>query len=146
MGKSETGYGPGILLRKPGGKECMSEKRYHTDAGDMVMGKDGIIRFRVSAGAAVDTATAEQCVRGARELAGDRAHLMLVDMRGLSSITQGARRVYNSGPSTACALLVGSPASRVIGSFFLGLNKPSYPLKLFTSETAAAEWLSGFAK
>lgn len=121
----------------------MAEKRYQTDAGEMVMKDDGIIRFRVTPGTMVDAAAAEQCVRGAIELAGEKNHLLLVDMRGLSGITQEARKVYNDGPATAVALLIESPVSRVIGSFFLGLNKPAYPLKLFTNEDKAIEWLKG---
>lgn len=124
----------------------MAEKRIQTDAGYMVMEDDGIIRFRVTPGATVDAVAAEQCVKGAAELAGDKLHLLLIDMRGLNSITQEARHVYNDGPASAVALLIGSPVSRVIGSFFLGLNKPDYPLKLFTSEDKAIEWLKDLSQ
>ena len=44
----------------------------------------------------------------------------------------------------AQAIIVDSPVSRLIGSFFLGLNKPPFPTKLFTSEADAVEWLKGY--
>jgi hypothetical protein len=44
------------------------------------------------------------------------------------------------------ALVVGSPVSRVIGNFFVGLNRPSYPVKIFDDAKLAAEWLQGFVR
>ncbi len=41
-------------------------------------------------------------------------------------------------------LLIGSPVSRVIGNFFMGLNKPIYPTKLFTDPQKAIRWLQTF--
>ena len=43
------------------------------------------------------------------------------------------------------ALVVGSPVSRVIGNFFVGLNRPKYPLRLFDDQEFATAWLLGFA-
>lgn len=36
--------------------------------------------------------------------------------------------------------------SRVLGSFFIGLNKPTMPVKLFTSEKEALNWQQTFIK
>ncbi|MDH5682649.1 MAG: hypothetical protein OEZ36_13750 [Spirochaetota bacterium] len=35
-----------------------------------------------------------------------------------------------------------SPISRVIGNFFLGLNRPLFPVKLFTEKNEASKWLA----
>ena len=45
----------------------------------------------------------------------------------------------------ATALLTNSPVSRVIGNFFMGLNKPISPTKLFTDPQRAIEWLQPFS-
>jgi len=45
---------------------------------------------------------------------------------------------------TAMAILIGSPVSKIIGNFFLNINKPKFPTRLFISETEAIEWLKGF--
>ena len=39
------------------------------------------------------------------------------------------------------ALIVSNPISRLIGNFFLGLNKPLKPTRLFTNKEAALSWL-----
>jgi hypothetical protein len=73
-----------------------------------------------------------------------------VDISKVLSVDRDARIYYvdeiERGPISAVALLVGSPLSKVIGNFFIGLNRGSAPCKLFTSETKAIEWLKGFVE
>jgi hypothetical protein len=45
----------------------------------------------------------------------------------------------------ANAMLVGSVLSEMIGNFFINLNKPDAPTKLFTNESDAVNWLLSFA-
>jgi hypothetical protein len=42
---------------------------------------------------------------------------------------------------SAFAIIIQSPLSRVIGNFFMGLNKPRVPARLFKSEKEAVKWL-----
>ncbi|MDH5680019.1 MAG: hypothetical protein OEZ36_00410 [Spirochaetota bacterium] len=69
----------------------------------------------------------------------------LIDMRKLKSISREARVYYSRDSSKshckAVALLVKSPLSRVIANFFLGINKPNKPIKLFTKRDSAIHWL-----
>jgi hypothetical protein len=71
--------------------------------------------------------------------------LIFNDMREIRSITREARLFASSADAIqvvkAVALLIGSPVSRVIGNFFLGINKPPYPTRIFTSEAEALSWL-----
>ena len=63
-------------------------------------------------------------------------------MRG---IEREARAYYSSLRSiTARALLVESPVTRVMANFFISINKPPVPTKLFTSEDQAVAWLKNF--
>ena len=82
------------------------------------------------------------------KLAKGKRHPVLVDLRNIKSVDHQARKYLAGDVATkltkASAVLVGSPVSRVIGNFFIGLNKPPYPIKLFTSEPEAMEWLRRF--
>lgn len=72
---------------------------------------------------------------------------LIVDMRQLKGISKAARQFYSDddSPQTkACATLVNSGLTRIIANLFLGLNKPKTPLKLFTAEQPAIEWLGKF--
>ncbi len=67
---------------------------------------------------------------------------ILVDIREVNSVDRDAREIYANNPSSqAVALVIGNPVSRILGNFFLGVNKNVSPLKLFTSEQEALNWL-----
>jgi hypothetical protein len=46
--------------------------------------------------------------------------------------------------SVASALIVKNPFQRILGNFFIGINKVQVPVKLFADETEARAWLRGF--
>ena len=72
----------------------------------------------------------------------------LVLMPDMARVEREARALFASSEymriCSQTALVVGSPVSRVIGNFFVGLNRPSYPLKIFDDQQLAIEWLRGF--
>jgi hypothetical protein len=83
-----------------------------------------------------------------QQLCPDCKCAFLLDIRHVRSADKECRAYGTSSDTsthpTAMALLVKSPVSRVIGNFYIGLNKPLYPTKLFTSEESAVEWLQGY--
>ncbi|MEO7989423.1 MAG: STAS/SEC14 domain-containing protein [Chryseolinea sp.] len=71
---------------------------------------------------------------------------LLCDLTHVVSMTQECRKHF-AGPEHAatfskCALIVNSPVSRLIGNFFLGLNKPLKPTRLFKSKEEGLKWLN----
>ena len=102
------------------------------------------------AGAEVILADTQENAAAFDKLSEGKKRLVLIDIKEVKSISREARQYYGSEKMTesasATALLVGSPVTRVIGSFFLGLYRPSHPVKLFTSEAEAIKWLKGFVK
>lgn len=73
---------------------------------------------------------------------------MLVDTREIRSISKEARDHFSmrnrNGNVNSIAILIGSPISVVVGNFFMGLNKPAVPTKLFTTPEKAFKWLEKF--
>jgi hypothetical protein len=41
-------------------------------------------------------------------------------------------------------LIVDTPLSRTLGTFFLRVNKPPFPVRLFDNEASAVAWLRAF--
>ncbi len=74
---------------------------------------------------------------------------VLIDMTTVSEISKEARDYFanerTASIQRATALLIGSPVSRVIGNFFMGLNKPVSPTRLFTDPQKAIRWLQTFS-
>ena len=74
---------------------------------------------------------------------------VLIDMTAVTEISKEARDYFanerTASIQRATALLIGSPVSRVIGNFFMGLNKPASPTRLFTDPHKAIQWLHTFS-
>ncbi len=74
---------------------------------------------------------------------------VIIDMTAVFEISKEARDYFanerTASIQRATALLIGSAVSRTIGNFFLGLNKPITPTKLFTDPQEAIKWLRTFS-
>jgi hypothetical protein len=106
---------------------------------------DGYVRATMHDGVTFELADAMEAVAVTWQVAGERPRGVLVDMRGLRSQSREAREYFVSDEAarrmTAVALLVGSPVSRIVGSFFLRMGTHRVPTRLFSDETAAERWL-----
>lgn len=108
---------------------------------------DGIVRVVVKPGAELTLEDVrEHFTSGAKYMGGGKSSV-LVDTSKVKSVSRAAREFVSSPEAEAYiaaqAIVVGSPVSRLIGNFFLGLNRTSFPTKLFTSESEAVAWLKG---
>ncbi len=74
---------------------------------------------------------------------------VLVDMREIKGVSRDAREYYanerTASIQRATALVIKSPLSRVIANFFMGLNRPLTPTRMFTDVDEAIEWLQSFS-
>jgi hypothetical protein len=109
-----------------------------------------LIRARFLPGVEVGLEDAKENIALTAKLTGGRRLPALIDLRAARSQSAEAR-AYLAGPdanrvSSAVALLIGSPISRVIGNFYLGVNRPSVPTRLFTDESQAEAWLRQFTE
>ncbi|MCE3280928.1 MAG: hypothetical protein K0S44_3119 [Bacteroidetes bacterium] len=109
------------------------------------MGNDGIARTKVKPRAEVTLAEAKENSVVVNSLSPGNLYPLLIDSRDIKSISKEARDFFsmNNRDSnvSAFAIIIQSPLSRVIGNFFMGLNKPRVPARLFKSEKEAVKWL-----
>lgn len=106
------------------------DKILHTDCvpGTVMTLEDGLESTRISA-----------------EMVNFEPRPLLCDLTNVVKMTQECRQHF-AGPEhaktfTKAALIVTSPLSKLIGNFFLGLNKPLKPTRLFTSKDEGLKWL-----
>jgi len=108
----------------------------------------GIINVTIKENAVQDLNDAKENIASCATLANKKKLVSLIDIRLAESIDREARNYYggpeNARITKAMALLIDSGFSRVMGNFFLGLNKPKMPTKLFTEKNKAIDWLKGF--
>jgi hypothetical protein len=112
------------------------------------LGNDGMCYTVVKPNAIVSLEDAMENSCSIKEISGDITYPLLVNLKEINSISKEARDHFsmkNRTPGvTAIAMLVSSPVSRIIGNFFLGMNKTVVPTKLFTIEIEAVSWLKEF--
>ena len=105
----------------------------------------GVVRMVMRGGVEVGCADAYENLRALASLAGGTPVRVLCDLRAALSFSREARIAF-SAPDTsayvaAVACVVGSPVSRLIGNFFIGLNRIPVPTRIFSSEHEATDWL-----
>jgi hypothetical protein len=112
------------------------------------LGEDGIFRFIHVPGSVLALEDAREIMAGYLQLYEGKRRPALIDMRNLKSFDREARKYFAGEEARqtvrAQAIVVGSPVSRVLGNFYLGLSPPQTPIRLFTSEDEALEWLKGY--
>ncbi len=128
----------------------MNAEIIETSASRLWLDEDGILRAVNHPGCHFDLQSALENTQTARSLLAGRKAPIAVDLRGTLSISKEVREYYSSSEgmddTLATALIVDSPVGRIIGNFFIGMNKPGIPVKIFDSEDKAIQWLRGFIK
>jgi hypothetical protein len=73
---------------------------------------------------------------------------VMIFSQGVTGIDKPAREFFASPKGTeglsASAIVVNSPFSRLLGNFFLRVNKAPIPVKLFSNISSAEKWLQQF--
>ena len=82
------------------------------------------------------------------EMLEGKAYPLLCDLSNVVKMSKDCREHF-SGPDhaktyTVTALMVTNPIIKIIGNFFLGLNKTIKKTRLFTNKKDALEWLKQY--
>jgi hypothetical protein len=111
----------------------------------LVLRDDGILVYDARPGVEILRPDAEEILQVGLALSGGRSQPVLVLMQDISRIDRGARTLFASDEFLALcsrtALVVGSPVSRVIGRFLIGLNLLKFPCEIFDDADKAIAWL-----
>ncbi len=107
---------------------------------------DGYVVAEVRPGLVADLDDAIANVAAFCQLVGSTPRPLLIDMRPhATSATRECREYYASSDgqhqNLGTAMLVRSNIGRVLGNFFLGLNKTRFPFRLFSDVDEAVAWI-----
>lgn len=111
---------------------------------DFYLTASGILQVRLKP---TNTHNYEAAVKGVatvKELGGGIMRPLLVDLSRVHTISNEARQYYAEQTylfATRCALLSTSVVGKMIANFFLSINKPRCPTRMFNNETEALAWL-----
>lgn len=112
------------------------------------MGNDGIARTSVKPNIDITLEMALENTAVVSSFYKDKKFPILIDSRNIKSMSYEARRHFSvrgrDTKTNAFGIVIGSSISRVLGNFYLGINKPAVPTKLFDNEADAINWLKQF--
>jgi len=124
------------------------ENEQTTNVARVWLGDDGIVRIIHNVDAVVKLEDAQEVMAAYMEIRSGLSRPLLVDTSSMKVLARDARQYYAGEEAakvaTAAAIIVGTPVSRVLGSFYLGLSHPKIPSRLFTSDREALVWLKDF--
>lgn len=126
----------------------MEVEQLVTRTNTVWLGEDGIARVIHVPGAEVTQVDAQETMTAYLKLNKGKRCPLFIDTSTMKSLARAARHYYASEEAarvaSAVAIIVGTPVSKVLGNFYLGLSNPHLPTRLFTDEDKALEWLKGY--
>lgn len=125
----------------------MASEKIRLRTAELQLGDDNIIYINILPNAELVLQDSNDIYDAVMKLAQGNLYPLMIDASSIVSMDRDARKRFSKETTvTAVALLVETPLSKIIGNFFIGLNKTSIPFKLFTSKPDALEWLEAYRK
>lgn len=121
------------------------KRTVRSDFGEVSIRHEGVVLAKVMNNVEIDIERAKTYHSLVEYLTQGAEHCTVIDLTGVSSVTPAARKHLqetssNWGKTVAVALITSTFTARVIAGFFLSINKPSYPVKVFTDALEAQQW------
>jgi hypothetical protein len=124
----------------------VSEAAFSNEKFEIYVLSHNIFKLKPKAGIELDVVDGYEMRSNFLSLSKGNKFAVLTDATNFFSTTGELRQLLASSAFTelrfAAAIVSQSPANKIIGNFFIKVNKPSTPTKLFSSEKMAFEWLN----
>ena len=134
----------GLLIRKIL-KRMTSGHRYFENEYIKLSLQEGIMHGVFAPDVRLTLEIAQQSVAGRLRLTENSSYPLLLDLRGITSVTKEARSYCASKEAqqyiTKGAFLLRTPAQVIISHFFIFFDRPIVETKMFHKEEEALRWL-----
>ena len=106
--------------------------------------ENGILHFIYKPGVVLNLEAAKTIVADRIALQNGRSYPVFCDMRGIKDSNKEARDYLakeGSALVTAVGVIIESPVTKIMVNFYLSINKPITPTRMFTDKALALEFL-----
>jgi hypothetical protein len=128
--------------------DIFEEKVIENDVAIVRSRKDGIVHVTFKEGTEIDAALQDRMIEIYLEICGGRKRPFLYTGIGDVTITKEGREhsknLEDVFPAAATAVIADSIAYKLIANFYLKVNKPKTPYKVFKDIPSAESWLKKF--
>jgi hypothetical protein len=98
----------------------------------------------------VNLETAKEIIKERHEFTKHKPVVVLVYNQGVVRMDKKAREYLSSGDGVkgiiAAAIVVGSPFTSFMANFFVSVNRPIMPVRIFSNAEEALKWLKKYKK
>ena len=117
---------------------------------DVFWVSDGILGIHIKGPCSIDTKDTDEIFVAFDRLGVIAPTALVADIRTLRGVSLGVRTHMSSERAgrylARVALVADSPLTRTIGNFFMRLNRPPVPVRIFDAEDEAMRWLAAPAE
>lgn len=107
--------------------------------------EDGIMYGEYKEDVVIDLEAAKKVAEDRIKLCNNTSYPFLGTTRGLQNFSREAREYFSEEPGTRfmkkLAIISTSTIDRMVGNFFLKINHPTVPTRLFSNKEDALKWL-----
>jgi len=114
-----------------------------------------IVSFRVEKGILygkylVDKINLEAALKATafrKKITQGKAYPALADISGVKEVDRDTRSYFSKEAGEdmkAVAVVMSNPVTKMMANFFMKFNQPEYPIRFFTDQNEAKEWLERF--
>ncbi|MBI3510043.1 MAG: STAS/SEC14 domain-containing protein [Bacteroidetes bacterium] len=109
----------------------------------LTYGEDGILRMKIHENSVIDLRQSKLMNESMMRLAEKKKFPVLIDARTNYTWEKDAQEYIatNSSFRIATAVLITNPVVRMLSNAYVSMFKPSYPVKQFSDEAEAIQWL-----
>ena len=121
------------------------KRTVRSEIGEVTVRETSLVYSKAFSGVEIGLKEAKDYLSMVEYLTQNKSHISVIDISGIKYISNEARNFLASnsskwGKTVGVALIVNSFTARMVSNFFLTVNKPSYPIKVFSDTLLAQQW------
>lgn len=121
------------------------KRTVRTDIGEVTVREPGLVYAKAFSGVEITLKQVKEYHSMVEYLSKSEPHITVLDISGLKYMSKESREFISKrssdwGKTLGVALIVNSFTARMIANFFLTVNRPQYPIKVFTDSLLAQQW------
>ncbi len=127
----------------------MEQNKQKTSHGEVWMDEDGVLYQDYSPGTVLKLEDSLEELKIYRNtFCKEEKRPIIVDLSNIKTVSKESRDIYSSQEMgdtiSAAALIVSNPVNRIMGNFYMGINKTKMPVRMFTGAMDAKNWLKDY--
>lgn len=121
------------------------KRTVRSNVAEVSVREEGLVNVRAFSNAEIDLEEAKEYHSMVAYLSMNKPHCTVIDVTGVTYLSAEARKYLQEkstewGKTIAVAMVTNSFTSKMIANFFITVNKPSYPVKIFSDVLLANQW------